>query len=201
MKGHFKKHFKNLLKKQTNRLLEKALFAFVAFFGPFINAAYGDYQGSLPPSLTLPSGTNENSKAIASCNSWDCIFGNESGSFTYSTSGAGSSTLTLTATIPPNTTSVKTDTPFYYSTLTINSGSNLVLSGFSSLTIGNSININGGSLSFSNNTATSGFGMRANGRVTLNNARFEIKAGVFTNYGTITASNQTAQSQQAINPQ
>ena len=172
--------------------MKKAL-SFFIFFGIFVNGVYAvDYTGSLPPSLTLPSGTNENSKAIASCNSWDCIFGNESGSFTYSTSGAGSSTLTLTATIPPNTTSVKTDTPFYYSTLTINSGSNLVLSGFSSLTIGNSININGGSLSFSNNTATSGFGMRANGRVTLNNARFEIKAGVFTNYGTITASNQSA---------
>ena len=151
----------------------------------------------MPATLTLKAGENKTEDAIADCTSpWECIFNadkNSNGySFTYSTTGATTSTLTLNAKLPQNPQSKNTNIPFYASTLTVNKNSTLVLNGFESLSIQNALNINGGSLRYSHTTATSGFGLPTNARVTLsNNALFEINAGKFTNNGTITLSNQS----------
>lgn len=155
------------------------------------------YTNRLPPTLTLNVGENKTEDAIADCTSpWECIFNadkNSNGySFTYNTTGATTSTLTLNAKLPQNPQSKNTNIPFYASTLTVNKNSTLVLNGFESLSIQNALNINGGSLRYSHTTNTSGFGLPTNARATLsNNALFEINAGKFTNNGTITLSNQS----------
>ncbi|WP_185908651.1 autotransporter outer membrane beta-barrel domain-containing protein [Campylobacter troglodytis] len=186
-KGSLKRQ--RALKKQSKKDLKNAKFFALLVVVLCVNEGFGaDYANSLPSSLTLASNANENSKAIANCTSvYECIFGNDRGFFSYSTSGSGSSTLTLTATLPQNPRSRNTNIPFYYSTLNINPRSNLILNGFESLSIENAININNASLKYSHTTNTSGFGTRASGTVNLNNnARFEIKAAKFTNYGNIT---------------
>lgn len=173
--------------------MKKALFLCIFF----ISALNAQYINRLPTTLTLKAGENKTEDAIADCTSpWECIFNadrNSNGySFTYNTTGATTSTLTLNAKLPPNPQSKNTNIPFYASTLTVNKNSTLVLNGFESLSIQNALNINGGSLRYSHTTATSGFGLPTNARVTLsNNALFEINAGKFTNNGTITLSNQS----------
>lgn len=173
--------------------MKKALFLCIFF----ISALNAQYINRLPATLTLKAGENKTEDAIADCSSpWECIFNadkNSNGySFTYNTTGATTSTLTLNAKLPPNPQSKNTNIPFYASTLTVNKNSTLVLNGFESLSIQNALNINGGSLRYSHTTATSGFGLPTNARVTLsNNALFEINAGKFTNNGTITLSNQS----------
>lgn len=173
--------------------MKKALFLYIFF----MSALSAQYTNRLPTTLTLNAGENKTEDAIADCTSpWECIFNadkNSNGySFTYNTTGATTSTLTLNAKLPQNPQSKNTNIPFYASTLTVNKNSTLVLNGFESLSIQNALNINGGSLRYSHTTNTSGFGLPTNARVTLsNNALFEINAGKFTNNGTITLSNQS----------
>ena len=173
--------------------MKKALFLYIIF----ISVLSAQYTNRLPATLTLKAGDNKTEDAIADCTSpWECIFNadkNSNGySFTYNTTGATTSTLTLNAKLPPNPQSKDKNIPFYASTLTVNKNSTLVLNGFESLSIQNALNINGGSLRYSHNTDTSGFGLPTNARATLsNNALFEINAGKFTNNGTITLSNQS----------
>ena len=173
--------------------MKKALFLYIIF----ISVLSAQYTNKLPATLTLKAGENKTEDAIADCTSpWECIFNadkNSNGySFTYNTTGATTSTLTLNAKLPQNPQSKNTNIPFYASTLTVNKNSTLVLNGFESLSIQNALNINGGSLRYSHNTDTSGFGLPTNARATLsNNALFEINAGKFTNNGTITLSNQS----------
>lgn len=173
--------------------MKKALFLYIIF----ISVLSAQYTNRLPPTLTLNAGENKTEDAIADCTSpWECIFNadkNSNGySFTYNTTGATTSTLTLNAKLPQNPQSKNTNIPFYASTLTVNKNSTLVLNGFESLSIQNALNINGGSLRYSHTTNTSGFGLPTNARATLsNNALFEINAGKFTNNGTITLSNQS----------
>ena len=173
--------------------MKKALFLYIIF----ISVLSAQYTNRLPATLTLKAGDNKTEDAIADCTSpWECIFNadkNSNGySFTYNTTGATTSTLTLNAKLPQNPQSKNTNIPFYASTLTVNKNSTLVLNGFESLSIQNALNINGGSLRYSHNTDTSGFGLPTNARATLsNNALFEINAGKFTNNGTITLSNQS----------
>ena len=165
---------------------------FVAFLGIFTSALKAvDYTAHLPSTIELSGGTSQTSNAIAECNHNGCTFGYNQASdswynFTYKTKGNEDSTLILNAQLPPNPT--KQEVPFFVSTLTIEPQSNLVLNGFESLSV-NAIKINSGSLSYSHNTATSGFGTY--GSVSLNNAKFDIKAGKFTNNGTITANNKS----------
>ena len=173
--------------------MKKALFLYIFF----ISVLSAQYTNRLPATLTLKAGENKTEDAIADCTSpWECIFNankNSNGySFTYNTTGATTSTLTLNAKLPQNPQSKNTNIPFYASTLTVNKNSTLVLNNFESLSIQNALNINGGSLRYSHTTNTSGFGLPTNARVTLsNNALFEINAGKFTNNGTITLSNQS----------
>lgn len=43
---------------------------------------------------------------------WECVFGDYSHNFTYSTNGNADSTLTLNATLPPNPKSKNQNKPF-----------------------------------------------------------------------------------------
>lgn len=168
------------------------------------NIAYADYVGRLPSYITLQWGGGESHKVIMDCsNGWECQFGNYAYNFTYSTNGNTDSKLTLIATLPQNTGGATTDTPFYIDTMTINPHSNLIMQGFESFNLGNSLTINGGSLAFHNgdfatlfNTNISvtnggklgivGKGFTNRGSMSAQNATISITANSARNYGSIT---------------
>lgn len=154
-----------------------------------VNIAYADYVGRLPSYITLQGGGGEPHNAVMDCSSyWECIFGGESQSFTYSTSGNGDSNLTLNATLPPNPASQRKSKPFFIGTMTINPHSNLILQDFESFNLGKALHINGGSLSFSNGD----FATRYNTNITVTNGgNLRIEGKGFTNRGTMTAQDST----------
>lgn len=134
---------------------------------------------------------------------WECVFGDYSYSFTYSTNGNTDSTLTLNATLPPNPASQRKDKPFFIGTMTINPHSNLIMQGFESFNLGGALHINGGSLSFKNgdfatlfntnirvtnggNLGIEGKGFTNRGSMSTQNATISITANSARNYGSIT---------------
>lgn len=152
----------------------------------YVNIAYADYVGRLPSYITLQGGGGgESHNAVMDCsNGWECRFGDYAYNFTYSTNGNTDSKLTLIATLPQNTGGATTDTPFYIDTMTINPYSNLTMQNFESFNLGNALNINGGSLSFSNGDFATLF--NTNISVT-NGGKLGIKGNGFTNKGDMTA--------------
>lgn len=153
------------------------------------NALFADYNGSLPSAITLQGGESQTHKAIMDCSSyWECVFGSETQSFTYSTRGSADSNLTLNATLPPNPQSKDKSKPFFIGTMTINPHSNLTMSDFESFNLGKALHINGGSLIFGNGD----FATRYNTNITLTNGgKLGIVGKGFTNRGTITAQDST----------
>ena len=119
---------------------------------------------------------------------WECVFGDYSYSFTYSTNGNTDSTLTLNATLPPNPASQRKDKPFFIGTMTINPHSNLIMQGFESFNLGGALHINGGSLSFKNGDFATLF--NTNMRVT-NGGNLGIEGKGFTNRGSMSTQNAT----------
>ena len=112
-----------------------------------VNVAFADYTGRLPNNITINGGESQTHNAIMDCSSyWECVFGNYSYNFTYSTNGNADSSLTLNGTLPPNPASQTKSKPFYIGNMTINPHSNLTMQGFESFNLGGSLNINGGSL-------------------------------------------------------
>lgn len=153
------------------------------------NALFADYNGSLPSAITLQGGISQTHKAVMDCSSyWECVFGDESQNFTYSTRGNGDSNLTLNATLPPNPQSKDKSKPFFIGTMTINPHSNLTMSDFESFNLGKALHINGGSLIFGNGD----FATRYNTNITVTNGgKLGIVGNGFTNRGTITAQDST----------
>ena len=155
-----------------------------------VNVAFADYMGRLPSTITLNGGESPPPhNAIMDCsNGWECRFGDYSYNFSYFTNGNADSNLTLTATLPQNTGSATTDTPFYIGTMTINPHSNLTMQNFESFNLGKALHINGGSLSFSNGDFATLF--NTNISVT-NGGKLGIVGNGFTNKGDMTAQNST----------
>lgn len=153
------------------------------------NALFADYNGSLPSAITLQGGISQTHKAVMDCsNGWECRFGDYSYNFTYSTNGNADSKLTLLATLPQNTGSATTDTPFYIGTMTINPYSNLTMQNFESFNLGKALHINGGSLNFSNGD----FATLFNTNISLTNGgKLGIVGNGFTNKGDMTARDST----------
>lgn len=153
------------------------------------NALFADYNGSLPSAITLQGGESQTHNAIMDCSSyWECVFGDESQNFTYSTRGSADSNLTLNATLPPNPQSKDKSKPFFIGTMAINPHSNLTMSDFESFNLGKALHINGGSLIFGNGD----FATRYNTNITVTNGgKLGIVGKGFTNRGTITAQDST----------
>lgn len=154
-----------------------------------VSVANADYNGSLPSAITLQGGTSQTHNAVMDCSSyWECVFGDEKQSFTYSTRGNGDSNLTLKATLPPNPQSKEKSKPFFIGTMSINPHSNLTMSDFESFNLGRSLTINGGSLIFGNGD----FATRYNTNIAVTNGgKLGIIGKGFTNRGTMSAQNAT----------
>ncbi|ETD25084.1 autotransporter outer membrane beta-barrel domain-containing protein [Helicobacter macacae] len=167
-----------------------SLWFYTFFVGGGGSSVYAfDYIGRLPSSITLNGGESQTHNAVMNCSSyWECVFGDYSYSFTYSTNGDTDSTLTLNATLPPNPASQRKDKPFFIGTMTINPHSNLIMQGFESFNLGNSLTINSGSLSFKNGDFATLF--NTNIRVT-NGGNLSIEGKGFTNRGSMSAQNAT----------
>lgn len=154
-----------------------------------LSVANADFNGSLPSIITLPSNTSQTHNAIMDCSSyWECVFGDYSHNFTYSTNGNADSTLTLNATLPPNHKSQNQNKPFFIGTMTINPHSTLNLQGFESFNLGNSLNINGGRLSFANGDFATLFDTNIS---VINGGQIGIVGNGFTNRGNMSAQNAT----------
>ena len=170
-----------------NALISLGFYTFFVGGGGSVYAI--DYIGRLPSAITLNGGESQTHNAIMNCSSyWECVFGDYSYNFTYSTNGNTDSTLTLNATLPPNPFSQDKSKPFFIGTMTINPHSNLIMQGFESFNLGNSLTINGGSLAFHNGD----FATLSNTNIRVTNGgKLGIVGKGFTNRGSMSAQNAT----------
>ena len=136
--------------------MKKAL-TFFYIFGGFVSASFADYTGYLSP-ISLPGGTAQTHNAIATCTYYDCTFGYSGSSsydVSYTTTGSGTSSLTLNAILPTNAPNTAQKTiKFYMNTATINPNSKLVLNNFNSILLEKAMNINNASLAFNADTTS-----------------------------------------------
>lgn len=159
--------------------------------------AYADYVGRLPSNITMQGGTQSIQNAIANCQStWQCTFNCGVNSFSYSTMGNTQSSLTLNATLPPNPVSQRTNTPFYVNNASLNPHSKLILNGFDSLLLDNTMYLNNASLEFNTNISGSSFEIDSSASLILaNNSSVDIRVGGgntgFINLGNVSVDNST----------